>query len=391
MSLVCVVRWIGNHRIDCVQKSAQVDLVKPASSIAAGLAPHDVAIGDVVGVAWLYDMRRPDTPRLRLPCGPSHAVTSMQWVPRPSSLDGRSCANRKPGGALSLAQGAVQVPSNPTGIGQLNADAAMAAPAPPLGGVTSALPRAPVAAREQRRVSVAAPRPLAQTLRTGATVPIPVHQNEASSIEHDGQSVNDEAILAAVFPPPGSSLGQPMRAAKIDDGSVDDRQDHPGSSTADLRGNIDGHARESAPRSSPLVECGNVGMDVQCLHRVTEAAVERVMDTHLAKLRQHMEDVESRILSRIVSRGTTESPAYHTQQVSDHLDKASVSIKRDVQSWLAESQQETLKQFHLAQQDLMDVAAALGHQIASLTASVEQLQARITLDEENRRKIAQFM
>eukprot|EP00892_Ulva_mutabilis_P008399 jgi/Ulvmu1/5931/UM026_0053.1 len=335
------------------------------------MASHDVAVGDVVGVAWLYDMRRPDAPRLRLPCGPSHAVTGMQWVPRPSSLDGRSYANRTPASAVpSAACGVTCAQSNPNCASQLTVDAAIASTATQSGGVTSGLPRAPGAPRDHRRASMSAPRPIAQTLGDGGAVPVAVHQHVLDASEQGEQLGNDDALQANLSISPRSRLVGPARA-----------EDQSGS-----------NCRHATAMGSGLSIGGAVtGADEQVIQRVTQSSIERVMNTHVAALRTHMDDIEARILGRIMSRSSTDLPAYHTQQANDHVDRACVSIKREVQSWIHESQQETLKQFHLAQQDLMEVASALGQQISSLTASVEQLQARITADEENRRKVAQFM
>lgn len=383
-----------------MQKATQVDLVKPASSIAAGMAQHDVAIGDAVGVAWLYDMRKPDTPRLRLQCGPSHAVTSMQWVPRPSSLDSRSYANRKAAIAPSSGPAGATALSSSTGTSPLHADDTKDSLAGPTASASTGLPRAPGALREQHRASMLAPHPLEQTLRSGETMPVMMHRKESVSAEHDGRLGNDGVAGAAGRLPHRPSMEHAAvgRSAGImntqDQKVVAEPQNHGGSCCVSLHDKLDGqlNSTEAANEALPVSIVGlKTELDVQHLQRVTEATVERVMDTHITKLTKHFEGVESRILSRILARSSTESPAYHTQQVNDHLDKTSASIKRDVQTWLAESHQETLKQFHLAQQDLMDVAGALSHQIASLTTSVEQLQARITADEENRRKVAQFM
>lgn len=381
-----------------VQKTTQVDLVKPASSIAAGMTPHDVAVGDGVGVAWLYDMRRPETPRLRLPCGTSHAVKSIQWVPRPSSLDSRSHVNRKAGISSSASQGVVHSVAHSTDSNQLDADAMKALAADPA-GLVSALPRAPPAMRDHHRGGIIAPRLLSQTLPTSPTLPVVYRKEQEQGMPHVGA---DESVSAAAPAAPEAAIASSQHIHLGRDEKTNptcERESAPsmlqeksGRVQSKLPETLSGNLQpDQADHREMLPTFNGTHENVERLSRVTEAAVKRVMDTNLAQLQMHLEGIESRMLSRILSRDTAEAPAYHTQRINEHVDKATASIKKEIQTWLSEYQEETLKQFHLAQQDLMDVATALSHQMSSLTASVEQLQARITSDEENRRKVAQFM
>lgn len=373
-----------------VQKATQVDLVKPASSIAAGMAAHDVAVGDGVGVAWLYDMRRPETPRLRLPCGSSHAVKSIQWLLRPSSLDSRSHVHRKAGISSSGTQGSVQPLAKPFDFDQVDADAAKALPADPA-GLVSALPRAPPAVRDHHRGGNMAPRLLSQTLPAGPTVPVTYRKDLEQAMQHVGEhdsvstTVPDATAVAAA-----SSHHHHLGRDRETEPNCDKESATP-SSLQEKSGSAHFKQPNQADHQATLPPSNGTVENVERLSRVTEAAVKHVMDTNLAQLQVHLAGVESRMLSRILSRDTAEAPAYHTQLINEHVDKATASMKKEIQTWLSEYQEETLKQFHLAQQDLMDVATALSHQMSSLTATVEQLQARITSDEENRRKVAQFM
>jgi hypothetical protein len=118
---------------------------------------------------------------------------------------------------------------------------------------------------------------------------------------------------------------------------------------------------------------------------------ERIHDGQ-AQLRKHMDEVESRILARIVSRsGAAEAPAYHTQQLKDHVDRGFASLKDEVRGWMCDFQTEMLKQFHLAHEDMLDVSDALTKQTAALAATVHQLQRQIEADSETRRRVGNMM
>ena len=67
--------------VSCASQCSQtVQLNKGAASIAAGVAAHDVAVGDSAGVVWLYDLRRADAPLWRLPCDAREPVTYVSWT-----------------------------------------------------------------------------------------------------------------------------------------------------------------------------------------------------------------------------------------------------------------------------------------------------------------------
>lgn len=65
-----------------LQAAHHIGLLKPGSCVAAGPSSNEVAVGDAAGVLWLFDLRQPDAPTLRLPCNAGHAVSCIRWNTR---------------------------------------------------------------------------------------------------------------------------------------------------------------------------------------------------------------------------------------------------------------------------------------------------------------------
>lgn len=102
----------------CLQAAHHIGLLKPGSYVAAGPSAHEVAVGDAAGIVWLYDLRQPDAPTLRLPCNSGHAVSCIQWTSRQGATEARSI--RRSGGTATTPSASVgEVPSGlPSGARQ---------------------------------------------------------------------------------------------------------------------------------------------------------------------------------------------------------------------------------------------------------------------------------
>lgn len=111
-----------------------------------------------------------------------------------------------------------------------------------------------------------------------------------------------------------------------------------------------------------------------------------------AQMQKYIDDTESRLMTRISSRtGTSEAPAYHTQHIKDHVDRGLSTMKEEFRGWLSDFQTEMLKQFHLAQEDIIEVDHRLTKRTDALTAAVEQLRHQIQAESDNRRRVANLM
>lgn len=284
----------------------------------------------------------------------------------------------------------VQGAPAPSSSQHLPADCTLSVPAEP-SVLHSALPHAPPSLRDHQHSSVLVHRPLSQSCPASAAVRIASLQAEAQSVQHS--KVIDDPNGAAAPAIHVAAANSSKQTHVGDGGEKLQISDHGIRPTALMQNEVEyaEFGQTSVCSQSAKADDHTALPTVADIEERRTDAVKRVMDTHVAELHKRLDSTESRILSRILDRNAAEAPAYHTQQMNEHLHKTMVSLKKEVQTLLCEYQEETLKQFHLAQQDLMDVAGALSAQMSKLTATVEQLQARIAADEENRRKVAQYM
>lgn len=96
----------------CSQAAHQIGLLKPGSSVAAGPSAHEVAVGDAAGIVWLYDLRQPDAPTLRLPCNSGNAVSCIQWTAQQrAAADARGSRRSSGASPTSLTPNLGEVPS----------------------------------------------------------------------------------------------------------------------------------------------------------------------------------------------------------------------------------------------------------------------------------------
>jgi hypothetical protein len=121
-----------------LQAAHHIGLLKPGSHVAAGPSVHEVAVGDAAGIVWLYDLRQPDAPTLRLPCNSGSSVSCIQWTTRHGAATDTAHRSRRSGGTGSNpGAGGAEVPSSlPSGSRERRNDSA----AP-----DSGLPRGPFA------------------------------------------------------------------------------------------------------------------------------------------------------------------------------------------------------------------------------------------------------
>lgn len=339
-------------------------MVKPASSIAAGMLPHEIAYGDVVGVSWIYDIRKPDIPRLRLPCGSGHAVTSVQWLSMPTSLHCRSSTRR------------VQVPSSSHFPGKALFELGSQSAKQESQSIENAGPASALTVHTVYQ-SVNTARPVSESLTDKSSESM-VRQKDGGETVQCSTTITMPSATNGVADLP---LQNPY------DGVGNERQ----------RSHLEESVRENMAVGSEsagiLQQLRNPSIphELKGVGDLTEAMVTRIVEANQAVLQKQIEDIESRILGRVMALNTSDGPLFHTKQITQHVDNATEVMKSEIQGWLAAQQRDTLKQFHLAQQDLMDVAQGLNCQISALASSLEQLQTRINADEENRRKVTQFM
>lgn len=125
---------------------------------------------------------------------------------------------------------------------------------------------------------------------------------------------------------------------------------------------------------------------------VTLDALQSMLSKQQAQMQKYIDAVESRLMTRISSRsGASDAPAYHTQTIKDHVDRSLSSMKDDVRGWLSDFQAEMIKQFHLAQEDIIDVDNKFTKRTDALTAAVEQLRQQIQADNDNRHHVANLI
>ena len=94
-----------------LQAAHQIGLLKPGTCVVAGVCSHEVAVGDAAGIVWLYDLRQPDAPTLRLPCNPGHAVSCIQWTAQQRSNADKRSSRRSSGATPTSAASLSEVPS----------------------------------------------------------------------------------------------------------------------------------------------------------------------------------------------------------------------------------------------------------------------------------------
>jgi hypothetical protein len=117
--------------------------------------------------------------------------------------------------------------------------------------------------------------------------------------------------------------------------------------------------------------------------------MEAVLNKQQRQIERHLSEMESRLLTaRSSGSGTSEGPAYHTQQIKDHIDRAFLGMREQVIGLLDELQTEMLKQFHLASEDVLDVDTRLTRRTDALTAAVKQLTLHLQEESNDRRRIA---
>ena len=98
-------------------------------------------------------------------------------------------------------------------------------------------------------------------------------------------------------------------------------------------------------------------------------------------------------------------PALHTQQIKDYVDAAVTrevaglrqdmrqeiaSLRTDVQGWMMKQNNDILKQAQLAQDDAYELHAGVMDGLSALSASVQQVHAKLEEDEATRRNLGHW-
>ena len=367
-----------------LQCSQTVSLSKGASSIAAGVAPHDVAVGDAAGVVWLYDLRRTDAPLWRLPCDGREPVTCISWTL----------------GRAPTASGATQA----------TLPAASGAPAskPLAATLSSKLPEAPQtgAVRPPSTADGAAPRAAIARAAAGGDGG-PARTSSAERPSDGGGSHSDKLPGRPVTAPSNNGAARPpappapsIFAASAAGGLVGTSTSPPVPPQPDLAMAARGHERShsvpesftappaAAPRArangSRGTSASPVNIDPDELQSYIREAVSSALAGHAA---------------------TPAMPALHTQQIKDYVDAAVArevsalrqdmrqdiaGLRTDVQGWMMKQNNDIMKQAQLAQDDAYELHAGVMDGLSALSASVQQVHAKLEEDEETRRNLGRW-
>lgn len=142
---------------------------------------------------------------------------------------------------------------------------------------------------------------------------------------------------------------------------------------------------EMPPGSGAIAPGGDHGA-------ATIEMMQDMLSKQQSQIQKYIDRVESRLMTRISSRaGTSDTPAYHTQHIKDHIDRGLSTMKDEVRGWLSDFQTEMVKQFHLAQEDIVDLDDRLTKRTDSLASAVEQLRHQMQAESNNRRRVANLM
>lgn len=303
-----------------LQASQAVPLSKGASSITGGVTAHDVAVGDTAGVVWLYDLRRTDSHVWRLQCTERAPVTALGW----SLGKGQSAS----AAAATPTRSSAQVDSSPP------------AAAPPPAAATAV---ATGSSRQPQLDLRPAPAPAAAAAAPASAIFDPV-----SPVQAPRSALPTPPALDAPAPPPAAPL--PSRDAE----------------SASTRSNSSA-AVPPRRRSSDGNSLGGGVSSEQLRIMVRDA-------------------VQSAIGNGGAAAAVPATPSMHTQQLKDHIDAAvgreMAVLRDDVATLLGRQTDDNLRQFQLAQEDMLDMHASLARQLEALANRVAQLQRTVEGDVE---------
>ena len=151
-------------------------------------------------------------------------------------------------------------------------------------------------------------------------------------------------------------------------------------------------AEAEIPTGAHVSAAGNYGAATIDMIRDLFSQQQAQMQQMQAQMQKYMDGIESRLMARISSRsGTSEAPAYHTQHIKDHVDRGLSAMEEKVRDWMSDFQTEMVKQFHLAQEDIVDLDDRLTKRTDALASTVEQLRHQIQAESDNRRRVANLM
>jgi hypothetical protein len=92
--------------------------------------------------------------------------------------------------------------------------------------------------------------------------------------------------------------------------------------------------------------------------------------------------------------GAPAMPARHTQLLQEYMDAAISrevsSLRQDIRDWMVMQSDESMKQFQLAQEDVIDLHSSLKRQFDALSMRVEQLHQKLDRDEATRTNLGHW-
>ena len=321
--------------------------------MAAGLSQSAVAVGDVAGVVWLYDLRHAAVHSARLPCGHPDPVTQISWTdfrlsgaPKahtPTRVSARSMVTAPP---AAKAAGTPPMPRPPVAAVTLTQhavpDAAKPAAQPP--HVAREPPQQPqesgMAPAERNK------QPAAATPPPALSAPLsPLTGMSPSAVGSAGLTIPSFDLSPASQPQADSSpVGQPaQRPAQAVNGSA---------------------AREGAPNSVRICE-----EQMQELKRHIHAEVAA------AARQQHPPPPQQQAPA---------TPALHMQQLKTHIDAAVaaavVELKAASKAQFEEHEWTQVKQFGLVDDAVCDSQQQVVRQLSDMMAEIQQIRQQIDND-----------
>jgi hypothetical protein len=355
-----------------MQSIQTVALSKGAASMTAGVAAHDVAVGDTAGVVWLYDLRRADAPLWRLQCDERVPVTAVTWTQGKStagsSTQGAPASNEF-AGASARDREVAQAADSQVGIGRSRL------PAQPI-GLSRTAPASSASAGSQG----------ANASAERNNVPDKLPATSASSIF-------DVGTPASTTPPPQL---HPTAAPQVDLSPRRHKSDAAGGVSAravPFRPLPGQHVRSSSataasePKRGASAPLAGISMPPAELQTYIREAVSGAFSNHSA------------------APSVPAMPALHTQQLKDYIDAAIArevgalrqdlrsevaSLRADIQGWMMKQNNDILKQAQLAQDDAYELNAGVMEALGAVQASVQQVQHKMDEDDATRRNLGHW-